>query len=112
MAMQYETHLIPVTLQIDDPNVVDQRQDARLSVSVQGGLSLNDMYYYVEMIDLSKSGARLTLENVTNAPEVGQSAILYLVWPFEIDSGLLSVEATIVRVEKNEIAVHFNHVPL
>ena len=110
--MQYETHQIPATQQINDSVVYDQRADARQPVSVQGGLSLNDIYYYVEMVGLSKSGARLVLENTANAPEVGQSAILYLVWPFEIDSGLLSVETTIVRVEKNEIAVHFNHVPL
>ena len=110
--MQYETHQIPAAQQTNDSIVLDQCQHARQLLSVQGGLSFNDMYLYVEMVDLGKSGARLVLENAANAPKAGQSAILYLAWPFEIDTGLLNVEVTIVRVKDNEIAVHFNHVPL
>ena len=94
-----------------DPIGCEQRQSARQTISVHGGLSLNDKYYYVEMVDLSKSGARLLLEHDSRVPKTGQSAMLYLVWPFEIDNGLLSVEITIVRVDGNEIAIHFNHIP-
>ena len=110
--MQYESRQNPEPQHSNDPVGCEQRHSARQAISVHGGLLLNDKHYYVEMVDLSKSGARLVLEPGSRVPEVGESAMLYLVWPFEIDSGLLSVEITIVRVDGNEIAIHFNHVPI
>lgn len=110
--MLYETQQNPADMKTHDSVAYDNRHHKCQPVSVPGGLSLNGNYFYVEMVALSKDGAKLVLENANNSPETGQPATLYLVWPYQIDSGLLSVETTIVRVEEREVSVHFNHVPL
>jgi len=88
----------------------NKRRHARQDVEIQGKLSSGDQEYPVDMLDLSKGGAKLMARNENATPATGQSVILTLSWPLETDRGDLCVDATVVRVEDNEISVKFSHI--
>ena len=87
----------------------NKRRHQRQDVEIQGKLSSGDNEYPVDMLDLSKSGAKLMVNNGYTLPENGQMVTLTLSWPLETDRDDLCVDATVVRVENNEISVHFAH---
>ncbi|MBE9516597.1 MAG: PilZ domain-containing protein [Proteobacteria bacterium] len=88
----------------------DKRRHQRVDVEICGKLTSGDNEYPVDMLDLSKSGAKLIAKNKNKIPESGQSATLILSWPLETERDDLQVEATIVRIDGNEISVQFSHI--
>ena len=88
----------------------NKRRHPRQDVEIQGKLSSGDHEYPVDMLDLSKSGAKLMARNGYTLPENGQMVTLTLSWPLETDRDDLCVDATVVRVDNNEISVHFSHI--
>lgn len=88
----------------------NKRRHPRQNVEIQGKLSLGENEYPVDMLDLSKSGAKLMVTNGYTLPENGQMVTLTLSWPLETDREDLCVDATVVRVENNEISVNFAHI--
>jgi len=88
----------------------NKRRHPRHDVEIQGKLSSGDHEYPVDMLDLSKSGAKLMARNGYTLPENGQMVTLTLSWPLETDRDDLSVDATVVRIENNEVSVQFDHI--
>ncbi len=87
------------------------RRHLRQAVDITGTISANDGNYDIEMLDLSKSGAKLRLKDSSVSLSIGQQVNLELQWPLETSYNKLDVSAVVMRMEDNEVSVKFDHVP-
>lgn len=88
----------------------EKRRHERLTTSVDGEVLFGNATIPVHMLDLSKSGARLRLrEEAVSMPKAGEVIELSLIWPLATVTKALHVEARLVRVTDNTIAVEFTH---
>lgn len=88
----------------------EKRRHERLTTSVDGEILFGNTTMPIVMLDLSKSGARLRLtEQQARLPKAGEVVELSLVWPLATVTKALHVEASVVRVFDNTIAVEFTH---
>lgn len=89
----------------------DNRRHQRLAVEISGKISVNDASYDIEMLDLSKSGARVRLKDDKVSLSEGQPVNLMLQWPMETSHNNLDVSAVVIRIDNNEVSVKFDHIP-
>ena len=88
----------------------EKRRHERLTTSVDGEIQFANTTIPVHMLDLSKSGARLRLaEQAASLPKADEIIELSLIWPLATVTKALHVEARVVRVIDNSIAVEFSH---
>jgi hypothetical protein len=90
--------------------VVEKRRHQRLSTSISGHIRLGVSRIEVTTVDLSRSGALLRWNSTPDISlHVGDTLDLVLIWPLQASSCALDVEATVVRLEPDAIAVQFFH---
>lgn len=91
-------------------NNTGKRRHQRVSVEITGKITTDGRDYDIDMLDLSKSGAKVSLRNDSVTLSTGQSINMTLQWPLETDHSDLLVSAVIMRIENNEISVKFDHI--
>ena len=90
--------------------VMEKRRHQRLSTSVSGHIQLGVSRVGITTVDLSRSGALLHWNDTPDISlHVGDTVDLALIWPLQASTCLLDVEATVVRLEADAIAVQFSH---
>lgn len=95
----------------DSNGLPEKRRHQRLSASVDGEIKYGDATTRVTTLDLSKSGALLKLvKKPYRLPRIGDTVDLALVWPLGGQNGALHVEARLVRVTEDKVAVEFTHI--
>jgi len=89
---------------------VEKRQHERYPTALKGEAVFHSRISHIEVVDMSKSGARLRiLDKEHDLPGVGEIIDLSLVWPMSKDSRPLHVESIVVRSNEHEFAVAFGH---
>jgi hypothetical protein len=90
--------------------IVDKRRHQRIKTSIAGHILLGVSRLDFTTVDLSRSGALLRWDNTLDVSlHVGDTLELALIWPLQGSSCELHVEATVVRLETDAMAVQFFH---
>jgi hypothetical protein len=90
--------------------IVEKRQHRRYPTALKGEVVIHSRVTCIEVLDMSKSGARLRiLEKGHKLPGIGEIIDLSLVWPMSKDNEPLHVESIVVRSNEHEFAVAFGH---
>lgn len=96
----------------DHPNkgAIEQRRHQRYPTALKGNVVVHARVTPVEVLDMSKSGARLRLlDKGLDLPAVGEVIDLSLIWPMSKNNRPLHVESIVVRRDEHEFAVAFGH---
>ncbi|MBE9516595.1 MAG: PilZ domain-containing protein [Proteobacteria bacterium] len=91
-------------------NMLERRLHHRQKTMVKGKMMIDGCQFRIEMRDMSKGGAKLMLFSACGFLKAGKLVELCLMWPYKTSSNDLCVKATIVRVNKQEVGIHFSHV--
>lgn len=90
--------------------VLEKRRHQRLSTTISGHIQLGVSRVDITTVDLSRSGALLQWNDTPDISlHVGDTLDLALIWPLHASTCQLDVEATVVRLETDAVAVQFSH---
>jgi len=91
-------------------SIVEKRRYQRIETSITGHIFLGPTRLDITVLDLSRSGARLQWSNPLNISlQVGDTLDLAFIWPFQGSNCALNVEARVVRLDTDAIAIKFSH---
>ena len=90
--------------------VVERRRHQRISTSISGHIHLGVSRFETTTVDLSRSGALLNWDNALDISlQVGDSLEVSFIWPLQGSNCALHLEAKVVRLDTDAIAVQFAH---
>jgi len=90
--------------------IVEKRRHQRLHTSISGHIHMGVSRTGITVVDLSRSGALLRWDNPLDVSlQVGDKLHLALIWPLRASTCALHVEASVVRLDTDAIAVQFSH---
>ena len=90
--------------------IVEKRRHQRIDTSIAGHILLGVSRLDINVVNLSRSGALLNWNNTLDVDlNVGDTLELSLIWPLQASNCALQVEASIVRLDSDALAVKFAH---
>jgi len=91
-------------------DVVERRRHQRMSTSISGYIHLGVSRLPITVADLSRGGALLRWDNALDfSLHVGDSLEVSFIWPLQASNCALHVEASVVRLDTDALAVRFAH---